>query len=481
MLDKPGSTIDTRHYEPPLRIGGQAVTGTDRMAVVDPSTGQAFASAPVCSRAHLNAAVDAARKAQREWQKRSWSERADLVRAFADALTADSDVLAHLLSREQGKPLAKSQAEIGGAGFFMKGFADLDLAPTVHRDTDAQYVRAERRPIGVVGAITAWNYPVLLGAWKIAPAVLTGNAVILKPAPTTPLATLRMAEIADQVFPPGIVTVLTGDDDLGPWITGHGGIGKISFTGSVATGRAIMANAAPTLKRLTLELGGNDPAVVMPDFDVGDGAEGLFWSAFSNCGQVCAAAKRIFVPDALHDELASAFAAIAGKVKIGPWDADGVEMGPMQNPNQLAKVADLVAGAKTAGATVIHEGKTPEGEGFYHPLVVFGDAGDDNPAMAEEQFGPVIALSRYGDLEEAVARANDDPHGLGASVWGTDIEAATGVAARLEAGSVWINQHPSMGPEIPFGGIKQSGIGVECGVRGLEEYTLPFVLNVKKG
>ena len=481
MPDGHAPTIDPSHYTPPLSIAGQEIATPTRSDVIDPSSAAAFGTAPIATKADLDNAVSVAARAQKDWATKSWETRADLVRAFSDAVTADADVLAHLLSREQGKPLAKSKAEIMGAGFFMKGFADLRLDPHIYRDTEAQYVREERRPVGVVGGITAWNYPVLLGAWKIAPAVLTGNAVLLKPAPSTPLATLRLAQIADRIFPPGVVTVLTGDDDLGPWMTSHPGIGKISFTGSVATGQAIMANGASTLKRLTLELGGNAAAIVMPDFDVESGAEGLFWSALSNCGQVCAAAKRIFVPDALYDALAASFVKIAASVKIGPWDGEDVEMGPMQNPAQQAKVADLVARAKAEGADVLFQSDVPSTKGFYHPLVVFGDSRDDNPAVAEEQFGPIISLSRYSTLEDAIRRANDDPHGLGASVWGTDIDAATDIAVQLEAGSVWINQHPSMGPEIPFGGVKASGIGVECGIKGLEEYTVPFVLNVKKG
>ncbi|WP_422367341.1 aldehyde dehydrogenase family protein [Pelagibius sp.] len=479
MPDGQSAPFEEAHYAPELRIGGAPHTVASRMDVVDPATAQSFGSAPVTESDGLDAAVRAAAAVQLPWAVRAWSERAERVRAFADAVTGDIDVLAHLLSREQGKPLAKSQAEVMGAGFFMKGFADLELKPEVLRDTDAQYVRAERRPIGVVGAITAWNYPVLLAAWKIAPAVLTGNAVIVKPAPTTPLSTLRLAQLADGIFPKGLVTVLTGDDRLGPWITSHQGIGKISFTGSIATGQAIMANASATLKRLTLELGGNDAAIVMPDFSVSDAAEGLFWSAFSNCGQVCAAAKRIYVPDSLYDAVCAAFVELAANVRVGPWDREGAEMGPLQNPMQLAKVGDLVKRATAAGARVIHEGSVPQ-EGYFYPLTVLADVTDDNPVNAEEQFGPVIALSRYGDLEDAIARANADRHGLGASVWGEDVEAATGVALRLQAGSVWVNQHPSMGPEIPFGGVKHSGIGVECGLRGLEEYTDIFVLNVKR-
>ena len=480
MLDGPSAPIEEGHYAPDLRIAGVPYSSAARMDVIDPATLERFGSAPISESSDLDAAVRAAAAAQPAWAGRAWSERAERVRAFADVVTGDVDVLAHLLSREQGKPLAKSQAEVMGAGFFMKGFADLELKPEVLRDTDTQYVRAERRPIGVVGAITAWNYPVLLAAWKIAPAVLTGNAVIAKPAPTTPLSTLRLAQLAESVFPQGLVTVLTGDERLGPWVTGHEGIGKISFTGSIATGQAIMANASSTLKRLTLELGGNDAAIVMPDFNVSGAAEGLFWSAFSNCGQVCAAAKRIYVPDSLYEAVCSAFTELAANVRVGPWDMDDVEMGPMQNSMQLAKVTGLVARAKAAGARVVYEGSVPE-DGYFYPLTVLADVTDDNPVNAEEQFGPVIALSRYSDLEDAIARANDDRHGLGASVWGEDADTATGVALRLQAGSVWVNQHPSMGPEIPFGGVKQSGIGVECGIRGLEEYTDVFVLNAKRG
>lgn len=479
MLDNPVPAIDDALCHPQLKIAAKVVEVSGRSDVIDPSNREAFGSAPVVDRHQLDEAASVAARAQKDWARLAWGKRADAVRAFADAVTADKEILSRLLSREQGKPLAKSQAEIMGAGFLMRGFADLELEPETLRDSETQFVRAERRPIGVVGAITAWNYPVLLAAWKIAPAVLTGNAVIVKPAPTTPLATLRLGELAESVFPAGLVTVLTGDDRLGPWMTGHPDIGKISFTGSTATGQAIMANASATLKRLTLELGGNDAAVVMPDFDVAARSQGLFWSALSNCGQVCAAAKRIYVPAALYDPICDAFADHAASVKIGAWHEEGVEMGPMQNPAQFAKVSDLVARATAAGARILFQSAVPDG-GYYHPLMILADAADDNPVNAEEQFGPVIALSCYDDLEDAIARANNDVHGLGASVWSTDLEDAIGVAERLQAGSVWVNQHPSMGPEIPFGGIKRSGIGVECGVRGLEEYTDPWVLNVKR-
>ncbi|MEM9798369.1 MAG: aldehyde dehydrogenase family protein [Pseudomonadota bacterium] len=475
-----GPSIDfTHHYAPDLRIAGQA-QALARADVLDPATGRPFGDAPVAEEETLDRAVAAAMEAQREWRTRPWQARADTIRAFADAVAADADILGHLLAREQGKPLAKARGEVMGAGFFMNGFADLTLEPETFRDVDAQYVQAERRPIGVVAGITAWNYPVLLAAWKIAPAVLTGNAVILKPAPSTPLASLRLAELADRVFPPGLVAVLTGDDRLGPWITAHPRIGKVSFTGSVATGQAIMQNAAPTLKRLTLELGGNDAAIVMPDFDVAKHAAELFWSAMSNCGQVCAAAKRIFVPDGLYAALCTQFGQIASGAIVGPWNAEGVEIGPMQNAAQAAKVRDLITRAKAAGAVVVYEGTVPDGDGFWVPPTVLRDAADDNPVVAEEQFGPVIALSHYTDIDEVIARANADPHGLGASVWGEDLDLAMSVASQLEAGTAWVNQHPSMGPEIPFGGIKASGYGVECGRRGLEEYTVPFVLNVKR-
>ena len=468
---------------PPLTmsVAGEAVTAAGFFDVPDPATGAPFAAAPEATREDLDRAVRAAGTAFPAWAAAPWAERRDLMLKFCDAVAAEAEEIGRLVAQEAGKPLAKGIAETQGGIFFVRGFADLELKPEILRDTEAQFVRVERRPIGTVGAITAWNYPALLALWKIGPALLTGNTLILKPAPSTPLATLRLGEIARAIFPPGTINVLAGGDELGRWMTAHEGIGKISFTGSAATGKAIMASAAPTLKRLTLELGGNDAAIVMPDFDLDSQAEALFWAGFANNGQVCACMKRAYVPAALYDALCARMADIASRVRIGPWDAPEVEIGPLQNRQQLDIVTGMVDDALERGATRFYCGDVPAGPGYFHPISLFRDVPDDARLVREEQFGPALALLKYDDLEDAIARANDSLYGLAGSVWGRDVEAATAVAVRLEAGNVFVNQHPSMGPEIPYGGIRQSGIGVECGLAGLAEYTNTVVVNVKKG
>lgn len=461
-----------------LTINGKAVPGTAQYDVTDPATGQAFASAPDASEAQLEQAIAAAKSAFPAWAATPWKERRDKLLAFCDAVEADIETMARLVAQEAGKPLAKARAEVMGGLFFARGFAKLELPSETLRDTETQLVRVERRPIGVVGAITAWNYPALLAMWKIAPALLTGNTLVLKPAPSTPLATLRLGEIARSLFPAGVINVLSGGDSLGRAMTTHPAIGKIAFTGSAATGKAIMAAAAPTLKRLTLELGGNDAAIVLDDFDIEAQANDLFWASFANNGQVCACAKRVYVPEKMIDALAKKFAAIAGAVKTGPWNTDAVEIGPLQNRKQFDRVTDLVNEAE-AHAKPFFKGSAPA-EGYFYPITLFKDLPETCRLVSEEQFGPALALLSYRNLEDAIAKANDSLFGLGASVWGKNVEAAMKIAARLDAGNVFVNQHPSMGPEIPYGGIRQSGIGVECGVEGLAEYTNSIVLNVKR-
>ena len=462
-----------------MSIDGQPVASPASLPVIDPATAAPFARVPDCTRAQLDGAVTAAQAAFVSWSEEAFAERRDLVNTFIERVLADADTLARLITSEQGKPLAKSRSEINSAVFFSRGYTAVDLSPQVLRDTPQQRVELRRRPLGVVGAITAWNYPVLLAMWKIVPAVLAGNTVVLKPSPYTPVATLRLGELAQDVFPRGVVNVVSGGNELGAWMTEHTGIRKIAFTGSGATGKRIMASAAGNLKRLTLELGGNDAGIVLDDVDPVKAAPDLFWAKFSNCGQVCAALKRMYVHRSVYRAVCDELVKFAATVKIGPGTQDGVDIGPIQNRAQYDLVREMVDEALAAGATLLYRSPVPPGPGLFLPITILTDVTPAMRVLTQEVFGPVLTITPFDDEEDALRAANASEYGLGGSVWSSSPERATRLAARLDSGGAWVNQHPAMGPDIPFGGVKGSGIGVELGRLGLEEYTSIQVLNVK--
>jgi acyl-CoA reductase-like NAD-dependent aldehyde dehydrogenase len=463
-----------------MTIGGQAVAGSRLMPVFDPVTGAVFAQAPDATAEETDMAVEAAAAAFPAWSALTWDARAEKVRAFGQAIREATDELARLLCREQGKPLDKAVSEIGAGLAYLEAYCNMRLAPAVLKETENKRIEQHHRPLGVVGAITAWNYPLLLAIWKIAPALVAGNTVVVKPAPSTPLATLALGKIAARVLPVGVVNVVSGGTQAGERLTRHELVRKITFTGSTETGKRIMANASARLKRLTLELGGNDAGIVMEDADPQAIAADIFWAKFSNCGQVCAALKRLYVHRSIYAPLCAALAAFAAGVKIGPGLEAGVHVGPMQNKAQRDRMAATVADAVQAGARIIYQSQAPDGDGYFFPITLLADVPEHASVVRGETFGPVLAIMPFDDVEDAIFRANDTDYGLGASVWSPDIVRATAIAERLEAGSTWVNQHPAMDPAVPFGGIKCSGLGVEGGLRGLEEYTTIQIVNVKK-
>ena len=453
-----------------MTIAGEAAPTEDTFGVRNPATGEVFARAPECTRQQLDAAFDAAAKAARDWKADEAARRAILLHA-ADVLMASSADLAPVLTAEQGKPLGDAAIEVFASAIWSQYFANLDMPSQVIQDDDSAYVELARRPLGVVAAITPWNFPLTLAFWKIAPALLAGNTLVLKPSPYTPLTTLKVGELLRDVFPPGVVNIVSGGDELGALMTTHPVPRKISFTGSVETGKKVALSAAPDLKRVTLELGGNDPAIVLDDADPAAVASAIFAGAFNNNGQVCSAIKRVYVPEALYDDVVEGLAVHARSIKVGEGTEDGVKLGPINNEPQYERVKELVADALSHGATAVTGGKAMDRPGYFFEPTILSGLSDGTRIVDEEQFGPALPVVPYRDLGDAIDRANATHFGLSGSVWGADTERASGVAAQLECGTAWVNTHLALAPQQPFGGFKWSGIGVENGPWGLAEFS----------
>lgn len=462
-----------------LTIDGRQVAGSDSFDVRDPATGAVIAAAPAASVDQLDAAVTAARQAFPAWAARSEADRKAAISRMADIIEANAAELAELITREQGKPLAGlgSQWEIGGAIAWARHTASLDLPVETIQDNAAGRVTLHRKPVGVVGSITPWNFPVMIAIWHMMPAILAGNTLVLKPSPNTPLATLRLGQLLQEALPPGVLNVVAGLDAIGQAMADHQGIDKIVFTGSTATGRKVMASGAANLKRLTLELGGNDAGIVLPDADLDAHIDKLFWGIFINNGQTCAALKRLYVHDSLYDAVCDRLVAYAGNIVTGNGLDAGSHLGPVQNRRQFERVTQLVERAKQEGARVLCGGEPAQGPGLFYPVTILADASDGMAIVDEEQFGPAVPIIRFTDIEDAITKANASESGLGGSVWSRDLDKARALAARLECGSVWINNHGAIRPDAPFGGVKQSGIGLEFASLGLAEFTCVQVIH----
>src|SRR5688500_12856011 len=470
------TTSDTPTYESLLA----GITAPGGREVLDPATGEVVGRAPVGSVEDLDAAVARARAAQPSWGARTDEERVDLLRRAADAIEAAAEPLAELLSREQGKPLNGPNArfEVGACAGWLRATAATELPGGIVLDDADTHAELHYRPAGVVGAIGPWNWPMMITMWQVAPALRMGNTVVVKPSEYTPLSVLALGEVLTSVLPADLLTAVAGGRDLGERLAGHPDVDKLMFTGSTATGQAIIKTSADTVKRLTLELGGNDAGVVLPDVDPRAIAEGLFWGAFINTGQTCAALKRLYVHTDVYDEVCEALVEVARAMPMGRGLDEQNVLGPLQNRAQYDVVARLVDAARDSGAKILLGGDPdPEAPGHFFPTTIVSDVDNDNPLVAEEQFGPALPVVRYDDLDQADAMANALDVGLGASVWSSDRDAARAVAARLEAGTVWINSHGGVHPMIPFGGVKKSGYGLEFGVEGLKAVAVPQVIN----
>jgi phenylacetaldehyde dehydrogenase len=448
--------------------------------ILDPATGEAVGQAPVHTVQDLEQAIAAATAAQPAWAALGHDARSAALLKAADAVERSAEELARLLSREQGKPLNGPNArfEVGACAAWLRVAATTALEAETVVDDGETHAELHYRPIGVVGAIGPWNWPMMITVWQLAPALRMGNAVVVKPSEYTPLSVLALAAVINEELPEGLLSVVSGGRDVGEALAGHPGIGKIMFTGSTATGKAIIKSSADTVKRLTLELGGNDAGIVLPDADPKAIAEGLFWGAFINTGQTCAALKRLYVHTDIYDAVCEELTNVAAAMPMGVGLDEANVLGPLQNRQQYDIVARLVDAAKASGARVLLGGNPdPDRAGHFYPTTLIADIDNNNPLVTEEQFGPALPIIRYSTLDEAVANANALDVGLGASVWSSDSAAARTVAARLEAGTVWINKHGAVDPRIPFGGAKQSGYGLEFGVEGLKALGIPQVIN----
>lgn len=454
-----------------MLIGGELVGAAASFDVLNPATEEVIASVPDASPEDLDRAVAAARTAFPGWAATPIEQRKEKLVALANAIWGNAEAFARLLTQEQGKPVAEAQGEIMGAGFWLQASTGLDLPVHVNEDSDERYSITRHVPLGVVGAIAPWNFPMILAMFKVAPGLLAGNTMVLKPSPFTPLCTLKFAELANEILPAGVLNVITGGDALGPWMTSHPGFDKISFTGSSATGRRVMASAAPTLKRVTLELGGNDAAIVLPDVNVEEVAEKLFWAAFTNNGQICIATKRMYIHKDVYEPLRDAIVAYAKTVKVGDGSQQGTQIGPINNKQQYDRVLDLIQDARDKGYKFLMGGEKADVPGYFIPITILDNPPEDSRIVQEEQFGPVLPLIRYDDFDDVIARANATDYGLGGSIWSADDDKAFALAERVQSGTVWVNETQHLSPLAAFGGMKQSGVGVEGGLEGLLEYT----------
>lgn len=461
-----------------LVIDGKKVDGRDVIPVVNPATGLDFATSPRADADQLDDAVSAARRAFRSWSRLAADERRAAILQLADALEARFEVLVDLLVAEQGKLVAEARYEVRGAIGLLRGFTTFDgssAATTLVKD-ETTHIVSHRTPLGVVAVITPWNFPLMLLASKLGPALLTGNTVVAKPAPTTPLTSLLVGEIAGTVLPAGVLNIIVDDNDLGDLLTGHPDVAKVAFTGSTATGKRVYQTAASTIKRVTLELGGNDAALILDDADPQAAAAAIFASATMNAGQVCVAAKRVYAPERLYDAVSDALAALASKAVIGAGHLPDTKIGPVQNIRQYERLRDLLADTASAGR-VIAGGRIADRSGYFVEPTIVRDIADNSRLVQEEQFGPILPVLSYRDLDDVIERINRTEFGLAGSVWTRNPEAAIEIAKRVDSGTVWINKFMDLRLDVPFGGAKLSGLGAELGLEGVNEYTQLKVVN----
>ncbi|KPM52185.1 hypothetical protein ACG83_31015 [Frankia sp. R43] len=441
-------------------INGHLVTGDQSMPVVSPATGEEVARFPVATVEMVGAAMAAATAALPAWAARPEAERQAVIKAMGEAIGANYAMIEEITALEKGAPSIALEAL--AAPWFANHAAEQELPIDLIEDSAERTVKVVRAPVGVVAAIIPWNAPILILAEKVFSALLVGNTIVAKPSPFTPLATLFVAKLWKDIVPPGVVNILAGDDEIGKAMVAHPATRLISFTGSIAAGRAIAAAAAPGLKNLLLELGGNDAAIVLDDVNPKKVAQRIFDSAFTGHGQVCAAIKRVYAHESVYQELVDELAVIARERVVG--------MIPVTTRAQFDRVSALVTDALDHGGKAVVGGTPAQGPGYFYPPTIMTGVGPGVQVVDEEQFGPVLPVIPFDDVEWALEQANATEYGLCGSVWTSDLARGERIAARLECGTAWVNQHTEIDPRIPFGGVKSSGIGRNCGQVGLDAY-----------
>jgi acyl-CoA reductase-like NAD-dependent aldehyde dehydrogenase len=467
------------HYQ--MTIDGKLANSSQTFPAYNPATRAEIARVPDASKEQMDQGVRGARRAFPSWSRSTIAERANVLNAIAKTIEDNAGQFMALLTKEQGKPRGGAEWEILGSAIWCREIAKQSLPDEIVQDDPERTVLTRFIPLGVVGGIVPWNFPVLLAIWKIAPALMTGNCIVIKPSPFTPLCTLKLGELCQELVPPGVLTIVSGGDDLGKWMTAHPGIDKIAFTGNTETGKHVMRSAAGNLKRLTLELGGNDPAIVLPDVDPEAVAPQLFWAAFQNNAQFCNATKRLYVHEGIYDEMMAALVRYTKTVKVGDGSEADTQLGPIQNQPQYDKVMEYFEDCRKNGYRFAVGGEIDRtAPGWFVPVTLVDNPPEASRIMVEEPFGPILPVAKWRNEPDVIARANNTRFGLGASVWGNDLEAVQRIGRQLEAGTVWLNEIHQYSPYQAFGGHKESGLGCENSLHGLMEYTNWNTLTMNK-